>query len=678
MFGVVYIFVCVSFGYAFVREMLPQLWSPELDAHRLLLRRSGAEVDIRSETSSPLKRWMIVLPASYVAGTLIVTWCVYLTAYAFRSTGNALFWANVLTMPFFTVVAVAWRIRRRPAVALGEAVRDLRDSGPEIGVVVASALLIGALDVLTFFSRDGNLALGLSAFGDLVTHVSMIRSFSLGSNFPTEYVFFADGTVRYHFMFQFLAGNLEFLGLPLFLAFNLQSVLSFVSMVMLLFALTVAFCGSRLAGALACVLAFFRSSFAFFTFARDAGSFTDLLRRIATVNRHIGATPHEDWGLWNQNVFVNQRHLPFSVSLLLLALILLLPLFAKMMGRLRGKEFGARMAEFLAARDAWLPESTVRAVALGVLLGLSVFWNGAVFIAAMLVLFVLALVSKHRAEYLITALVGLALAQAQSVFFLGGAGGIAPKLYLGFLTPVKTLWGLALYYLELFGILPLMALASLALPIRGVLYVLLAAGAPFLFANSISLTPDIVVNHKYIQLSVLLAGIPVAFLLAEMFRRRTTGILAGILLALLTVTGAVDLVAVVNVNRPERAMVIEERHPVKLWAQEHIAPGDVILTKNFCIHPVLAAGRKIFNGWQYYSWSAGYDTAARDRIAKEIFEGTDAERVKTLLRENRIRYVLSDNETRREFNVNQPLLARIMTTAYTHRPSGTVIYKVRR
>lgn len=678
MFGVVYILVCVSFGYAFVREMLPQLWSPELEAHCLLLRRSGGEADGPSKASSPLKRWMIVLPASYVAGTLIVTWCVYLTAYAFRSTGNALFWANVLTTPFFAAIVVAWRMRRRPAVALGEAMRDLRDSGPEIAIVVASALLIGYLDHLTLFGRNGDTALGLSAFSDLVTHVSMIRSFSLGNNFPTEYVFFADGTVRYHFMFQFLAGNLEFLGLPLPIAFNVESVLSFVSMIMLLFALTVAFCGSRLAAALACVLAFFRSSFAFFTFARDAGSFSDLLRRIATVSRHIGATPHEDWGLWNQNVFVNQRHLPFSVSLLLLALILLLPLFAQMMDRLRGKETGARMTEFLAAKDAWLPESTSRATALGVLLGLSVFWNGAVFIAAMLVLFVLALVSKHRAEFLIVALVGLALAQAQSVFFLGGASGVAPKLYLGFLTPVKTLWGLALYYFELFGILPLMALASLAIPVRGVLYVLLAAGAPFLFANAVSLTPDIVVNHKYIQLSVLLAGIPVAFLLAEMFRRRTTRILAGFLLALLTVTGGVDLVAIVNINRPERAMIIEERHPVKLWAQKHIAPGDVILTKNFCIHPVLAAGRKIFNGWQYYSWSAGYDTAARDRIAKEIYEGTDAERVKALLRENHIRYVLADNETRREYRINEPLLARIMTTAFTHRPSGTVIYRVRR
>ncbi len=678
MFGVVYILVCVSFGYAFVREMLPQLWSPELEAHRLLLRRSGGEADGPSKASSPLKRWMIVLPASYVAGTLIVTWCVYLTAYAFRSTGNALFWANVLTTPFFAAVVFVWRMRRRPAVALGEAMRDLRDSGPEIAIVVASALLIGALDVLTFFSRDGNLALGMSAFGDLVTHVSMIRSFSLGSNFPTEYVFFADGTVRYHFMFQFLAGNLEFLGLPLPIAFNIESVLSFVSMVMLLFALTVAFCGSRLAAALACVLAFFRSSFAFFTFAQGAVSFTDLLHRIATVNRYIGATPREDWGIWNMNVYVNQRHLPFAMSLLLLVLILLLPLFAAMMDRFRDRNFRLRMKKLLWSRDAWMPESPLRAATIGVLLGLSAFWNGAVFIAAMLVLFVFALVSSHRLEYLIVAVIGIALAQVQAAFFIGSPGGVSPTLYLGFLTPVKTLWGLVLYNLELFGILPLMVFASLALPLRGISCFLYAAGAPFLFANAVSLTPDINVNHKYVMMAVILANIPVAFLLAEIFRRRTTRILAGILFFLLTCTGVVDLITLVNINTPKSVVIVEERHPVKLWIEKNIPANDLVLTKNFYIHPVLAAGRKIFNGWQYYSWSAGYDTAARDRIAKEIYEGTDAERVKALLRENHIRYVLADNETRREYRINEPLLARIMTTAFTHRPSGTVIYRVRR
>jgi hypothetical protein len=671
MFGIAYILICAAFGYVVVRELLPQLLRPETEVFRLLVRRTD-------DAPSPLRRWMIVLPASYIVGTLLVAWTTYLVAYALRGTATPLLFANAVTMPFFAGIALAWRMRRCRTFAPAEIARGLRNSSIGIGVVVASALAIGFLDAITFFRRGGDIALGVSAFSDLVTHVSMIRSFSLGCNFPTEYVYFADGTVRYHFMFQFLAGNLEFLGLPLHLAFNIPSVLSFVSMVMLLFGLTIAFCGSRLAAAIACVLAFFRSSFAFFTFARGAASFTDLLHRIVAVNRHIGATPHEDWGLWNQNVFVNQRHLPFSIALLLFALILMLPLFAEMMDRLRDKGFGPRMRELLASRGAWAPESLTRAVTLGALLGLSAFWNGAVFIAAMLVLFVLALVSAHRLEYLIVAVVGLALAQAQAAFFIGGSGGVSPTLYLGFLTPVKTLWGLVLYYVELFGILPLMVLASLALPLRGILYFVLAAGAPFLFANSVSLTPDIVVNHKYIMIAVILANIPVAFLLAEMFRRRVTGILAGILLFLLTCTGGVDLITLVNINAPRSAVVIAERHPVKLWVEKNIPPNDIVLTKNFFTHPILAAGRKLFNGWQYYSWSAGYDTAGRDRIAKEIFEGTDADRVEALLREKRIRYVLADAETKREFAVNEPLLDGIMERVYAHGPSGTIVYRVRR
>ena len=76
------------------------------------------------------------------------------------------------------------------------------------------------------------------------------------------------------------------------------------------------------------------------------------------------------------------------------------------------------------------------------------------------------------------------------------------------------------------------------------------------------------------------------------------------------------------------------------------------------MHPVLAAGRKLFNGWQYYTWSAGYDTATRDRVVKEVLEGTVPERLEALLRENRIRYVLVDRDTRREYRVNDGLLRR--------------------
>ena len=53
-----------------------------------------------------------------------------------------------------------------------------------------------------------------------------MRSFSMGNNFPTEYPHFGGQDVKFHFMFQFFVGNLEFLGLRLDFAYNVVSVLA--------------------------------------------------------------------------------------------------------------------------------------------------------------------------------------------------------------------------------------------------------------------------------------------------------------------------------------------------------------------------------------------------------------------------------------------------------------------
>ena len=95
------------------------------------------------------------------------------------------------------------------------------------GEIVFISAVIGLVSLLmwrTFFVKEGTLYVGLSVFSDFAPHLGMIRSFSLGNNFPTVY-----SHIRYHFMFQFLAGNLEFLGMRLDWAFNLPSALSMIS-----------------------------------------------------------------------------------------------------------------------------------------------------------------------------------------------------------------------------------------------------------------------------------------------------------------------------------------------------------------------------------------------------------------------------------------------------------------
>ena len=48
----------------------------------------------------------------------------------------------------------------------------------------------------------------------------------------------------------------------------------------------------------------------------------------------------------------------------------------------------------------------------------------------------------------------------------------------------------------------------------------------------------------------------------------------------------------------------------------------------------------MYLGWPYYAWSAGYDTYGRAENAKEIYTSRDQERVKSLVQQERITYIL--------------------------------------
>ena len=105
--------------------------------------------------------------------------------------------------------------------------------------------------------KDGILYSGFSVYGDYAPHTAMMRSFSRGNNFPTQYPHYGGQDVKYHFMFQFLVGNLEYLGFRLDLGYNLVSILSLVGFLMVLYGISYRMFKSFWAGAAAIVFIFF-------------------------------------------------------------------------------------------------------------------------------------------------------------------------------------------------------------------------------------------------------------------------------------------------------------------------------------------------------------------------------------------------------------------------------------
>ncbi len=117
-----------------------------------------------------------------------------------------------------------------------------------------------------FYISDGILYSGFTVYGDYAPHTAMMRSFSMGENFPTQYPHFGGEDVKYHFMFQFLVGNLEFLGMRLDVSYNLVSVFSLLGFLIFLCQTAMRISGRFAAGVWALVLFFFRSGLTFFRF----------------------------------------------------------------------------------------------------------------------------------------------------------------------------------------------------------------------------------------------------------------------------------------------------------------------------------------------------------------------------------------------------------------------------
>src|SRR5262249_25636264 len=82
------------------------------------------------------------------------------------------------------------------------------------------------------------------------------------------------------------------------------------------------------------------------------------------------------------------------------------------------------------------------------------------------------------------------------------------------------------------------------------------------------------------------------------------------------------------------------------WVEEQTDPKAIFLTDRFVTHRILLAGRRIFHGWPYYTWGAGYLASERDEVYKRLFQERNPQTLIDLLHENNIAYVAIDNGVR--------------------------------
>lgn len=637
MTGILYLLLCFGTGWAICSFVIPDLY----------------KAAFRSYEGKPIKLspYMLLIPAWFVTGVLAVTWPVYLVALAFSNAGEPLLIGNLVVMPIALLFVIYAYIRlvimkRGPGYRL--LCNDKKTAVMEALIVFLVSVLATVLMWTTFYARDGRLNIGVSVFSDFSPHIGMIRSFSYGNNFPTSYSHYAGEDIKYHFMFQFLAGNLEFLGLRIDYAFNLPSMLSFISTFMLLYVLAVKITGRMLTGGLALWFFAFRSGKALFEYISEIPKGVSIWETLAINTDFIGKTTHEDWGLWNLNVYCNQRHFAFGLSVMFFLIIMFLPHLYEMIDALqRKKGFSNKTRHIFFSGQGWKIGNVRYPVFLGILLGSLAFFHGSAVIGCLLVLFVIAILATRRLEFLITAVITVLLSTLQSSCFINGTA-VKPEFLFGFIAQNKTLFGVLSYLDRLLGVLIPVIIIAFIFGDTLHRFLITAFAAPLIFAFTVSLTVDVTVNHKYVMMSCILLGIFSALLVTRMLesRKAAVGIAAAALIIMLSATGIYDFTTVIRKNSRIGPIVLNMDDPLTEFVINNSDSRDIFLTGAYSINQVVFGGAMLYQGHQYYAWSAGYDTYYRDIMVRRMFEAQTPEELDELVKENNISFIIIDSVSR--------------------------------
>ena len=609
--------------------------------------------------------------SAFLVGLLVSSWTTYLLARIFAHTSKPLLIGNLLFLIVaIGVVRLLWR--RTPG-------RGPLEIGNQWDLITIGLFLVCAWWMMfsSFNMQGGKLQIANHQWSDFGPNVAIMQSFAFGHNFPTEYPHFAGDRIRYHFLFYFQAGNLEYLGLNPAWSNNLLSVLSLVSMLVVVIALGELLFKARAVGRIGAALFFFHGSLNYLSYFRRHDSIGKAVTETAQLKGFLpSGFPYrgEDWGVWSLVNFVNQRHFASAIGIFLLALVFVL-------GKDIRREESGSWKQVLRQSGGF--------IFIGALVGLLPLWNGAVFLATAAVFSVLFLLLRLKKQMLLLGVTAALVALPQIIYLK--TGNVHPAAYSLFHwgytiddpTPLNTLkylgwtfgfkWvalGIALFVTTWFQRRVMLAIFGLVV-------------MAFLFQFS----EEVLANHKFLNLWLIVANLFVAFGLWQLWEKAIKGNklparFATIALVVAIITGGiVDLFPIRNAHFVEIPFAGDR---LISWTRKETDPKAVFLTDRYVTHRIMLAGRRIFHGWPYYTWGAGYLANERDEVYKRLFQEKDANALLNLLQENNISYVAIDYGVRNGGfikNLNEQVYESYFEKVFEdtdHQYDGLTIFKVPR
>lgn len=449
--------------------------------------------------------------------------------------------------------------------------------------------------------------------GDFGLHLSLIRSFSWGNNFPPESPFFPGRSLPYHYGFDFLVGMLERAGIRIDYALNGVSVLLFTFLLYLLWKIPQQLFGKNmLLGIISVLLFVFHGGLTFVDFLTKVPLNASILKTLWHSPDYLNAGPFDGSLIsifFTLNVYLNQRHLIAGMVISLSIISILLSYL------LQKKEISAPLL-----------------VILGVLLGISSRIHTLMFASTVLVIALLFLLFRRHRFFLPFFVPALAIfsfhamdivrQQITSIshgFFDPGFLSPRPFSVLGFM------W---YWWVNMFITLILIPYGYLKTG-KSQRYVFFAFASLFVIANMFRLSFRIDHNHSLLNLFFAVANMYTAFALGESFKKGIMGKIAVVgCLILLTASGVIDLMVIKNDFR--YPIADSYRAPLIAWIRTHTPPNAIFLAPAELLDPVTLAGRKNYLGNSYFLTVMGYPVIERQVFVQQMFASPDPAKMNAL------------------------------------------------
>jgi hypothetical protein len=466
-------------------------------------------------------------------------------------------------------------------------------------IIFLSSLIFSAFLMFSTFSyQDGYMQISTKAWSDFASHIPLIRSFSLGANFPPQYPLFSGPPIKYHFLFYMFVGFLEKSGLRIDYALNLPSIFGFSFLLLMIYAFAKNLFKSSTVGILSILFFLFNSSLDFVNFFIKHPLSIVSLRDIFSNTNFTSFGPYDGKiisAFWNLNIYTNQRHLALSYALSLLLIYLVLNL-----------------------KDKKIKSNFKILIFMGVVLGLSFLLNMAVFLMTILILIcIFLLFTKKRLPILILLAITGLIAAPQYIFTQSGDASFKPIIHFGYLITNFDFFSFINYWWQNLGLCLIFIPLGFIIAGKNEKKIFLIFLSLFIVGNVIQFSPEIAANHKFFNYFMIVGNMFTAFLIVKAWKKHLylkiifiTAIIALIL------SGIIDFFPIFN----DKKIALAD-YPINkniVWITTNTSSKANFLNTNYLYDTASIAGRKIFLGWPYFAWSQGYDTLTRDNLRKSL------------------------------------------------------------